>query len=178
MPAHVVDKIAVARRQIAEATLLFFERRDPIVIHTIVASAHQILIDLGKPRRIESAIKSTVRLRSKKAQTFIAKVNYPYNFFKHADRDADSKIDVGPLFELTQDVLMDAIVMLQRICGELPVEGKIFWHWFVSKNSESFDNVPDNGPIAAMQKQNVGSFSYTEIAAMIRLARVENQGPC
>ena len=42
------DKLDVIRRQIKEAVRLFFEERDRVVIHTIIASAHQILFVIGK----------------------------------------------------------------------------------------------------------------------------------
>jgi len=40
MDVHWVDKVEVARRQIREAVRLFFEARDLVVIHTVIASAH------------------------------------------------------------------------------------------------------------------------------------------
>lgn len=84
----------------------------PVVIHTIVASAHQILIDLGKKHGITSVVKNTKNLQKKEVKEFIKKINYPYNFFKHADNDPDSIINIEPLIEYTSDFIMDAIVML------------------------------------------------------------------
>ena len=133
MEAHWIDKQEVVRRQVREAVRLFFEERDPIVIHTLVASAHQILFDLGAPKDIASVVKNTEALRGAELQSFLRPINYPYNFFKHADKDADAKINVGPLERFTQDFIMDAVVMLQRLCGVIPLEAKVYWTWFVSK---------------------------------------------
>ena len=42
-----IDKREVAARQIAGAILMFFEGQEPVATHSVVAAAHQILIDLG-----------------------------------------------------------------------------------------------------------------------------------
>jgi len=75
-----IDKIEVARRQIREAVRLFFGARDPVAIHTLIASAHQILGDISDKRGAQSVLKNVKR------------VNYPFNFLKHADRDPRSTL--------------------------------------------------------------------------------------
>jgi hypothetical protein len=77
-----IDKTEVATRQIREAIRLFFEQRDSVVIHTIIASAHQIIFDLGRARGIESSVKNTTVLKGNEIQAFLKSINYPYNFFK------------------------------------------------------------------------------------------------
>ncbi len=36
---------------------MFFERRDPVAIHVLIASAHQILTDIGNERGIKGLLK-------------------------------------------------------------------------------------------------------------------------
>ena len=163
MEEIIIDKLDVVRRQIKEAVRLFFEKRDRVVIHTIIASAHQILFDLGKQTHVKSAIKNTVALRKPEIQEHLRTINYPYNFFKHADRHPRGRINIGPLERLTSDFIMDAIVMLQELAGDLPTEAKIYWFWFVSKYPQEFDNLPKDGMIAKMQKEGLSEWDFPTI---------------
>jgi hypothetical protein len=163
MITHWINKIEVVERQIKGAVRLFFARGDIVVIHTIIASAHQILFDIGKKNGIVSSIKNTQALKEKKIQDFLKKINYPYNFFKHADNDADGKINIGPLERFTSDFIMDAIVMLQGINNNMPIEAKIFWFWFVSKYPEDFANCPDDSVIKKFQEYHLAEWDFDEI---------------
>ena len=163
MEVHWIDKLEVVRRQIREVVRLFFEQRDSVVIHTVVASAHQIIIDLGSTKGITSSIKNTAALRGEELQRFLRSINYPYNFFKHADRDPDKKINIGPLERYTQDFIMDAIVMLQRLSGDIPIEAKVYWSWFVSKYPEDFHDCPAGGEIKKMQEQGLADWDFVTI---------------
>ena len=129
-----VTKIEVARRQLCIAIRLFFERRDPIAVHTLVAAGHQVLTDLG------SAVGGLALLTgSGQSAEHVRALTYAAKFFKHADKDPDGRVNIEPLTKLTAEFLMDAVVLLQRLTGELPIEGKVFWTWFVTKNRELFE---------------------------------------
>jgi hypothetical protein len=134
-PAPIwIDKREVAARQIAAAILMFFEDQDSVATHSVVAAAHQILIDLGAREDIHSIVKGPKAQRDRHAR-----LSFAANFFKHADRDADGNINVAPLKELTAEFLMDSVYLLQRISKQLPLEGKIYWHWFVKTRPELFE---------------------------------------
>ena len=163
-----ITKPDVVARQLAVAVRLFFEGGDPVVIHTLIAAAHQILVDLGKTHGIGSTVKNTAGLSQSEVQEFLRGINYPFNFFKHADRDSDDRINIGPLSRLTQDFIMDAVIMLQRLTGDIPLEAKIFWHWFVAKYPQEFDNLPEDGAIAKMQQLRIADMSFDEISALIK----------
>lgn len=167
MRTEWIDKVKVVNRQIKEAVRLFFNERDPVAIHTLIASAHQILFDLGKQKNIQSLLKNTASLRKSEVQKFIRQINYPYNFFKHADKDPNSKINILPLIDLTVDFIFDAIVMLQQITGELPYEAKIYWLWFVSKYHEGFDNLPKDSEIKKFQEVDLGNLEFKDINKFI-----------
>jgi hypothetical protein len=172
MEVHWIDKLDVVRRQIKEAVRLFFEQRDVVAIHTIVASAHQILFDLGKAKGVESAVKNTAALRSEEVQSFLRSINYPYNFFKHADRDPGVKINIGLLERFTSDFIMDAIVMLQRLSSDIPIEAKIYWFWFVSKYPEEFADCPDDGEIKKMQAEGIANWDFPTICQFLTFCDV------
>ena len=172
MEHDIVDKTAVASRLVKEAVWLFFNQRDNIAIHTVIASAHQILFDLGKKKEVVSAVKNPDQIEDSSFKEFLNSINFPYNFFKHADRDSEDKINVGPLSRMTEDFIMDAIVMLQRVSGEIPTEAKVYWHWFVSAYPEEFDNLPKDGHIATMQQAEFSSMSHKELAMFIEFVEV------
>jgi hypothetical protein len=172
METEWIDKVEVVNRQIKESVRLFFEQRDPVAIHTLIASAHQILFDLGKHKGVESVVKNTKVLEKKGTQELLKNINYPYNFFKHADRDPESKINVAPLIELTEDFILDAIVMLQGAVGSIPFEAKVYWFWFVSKHHEGFDNLPADSEIRKMQEQNIGEWDFSTILEFIKFVDV------
>ena len=172
MEHHVVTKTEAACRQVREAVLLYFEERDPIAIHTIVASAHQVLIDIGKRAGVQSIVKNPSALEGQDVQSFLRLVNYPYNFFKHADRDPDGLIDVGPLLSFTADFIMDAIVMLQNLTGSIPLEAKVFWAWFVSLHHDQFDNLPKDGEIARLQSMGLGEWPLPKIHSFLAFSKI------
>lgn len=169
---QIINKIDVATRQLREAIHLFFEQRDVIVIHTIVASAHQILVDLAVRAGASSVVKNTSALKEKEVQKFLETVNYPYNFFKHADHDPDKSINIEPLDRLTADFILDAIIMLQQLVDDIPIEAKIYWAWFVSYYHREFDNLPEDGEIAKMQKFKLGKMPFPEIVSFIEFADI------
>lgn len=170
--SQIVSKIDVVTRQIRTAILLFFEQRDIIVIHTTIASAHQILFDLGKLAGVTSVVKNTAALRDEEVQSFLHDVNYPYNFFKHADRDPDKNVDLGPMERLTADFIMDAVLMLQRLVGAIPTEAQIYWAWFVSYHHQEFDNLPADGEIAKMQQLELRRLSFPELVAFVQYSNL------
>jgi hypothetical protein len=176
MEKEVVNKLEVAERQLIEAISLFFEKRDKVTIHTIVASTHQVLFDVAKISNVESALKNTSALSKKEIREHLKSINYPYNFFKHADCDADSKINIGPLSRFTQDFIMDAVLMLQNLKGTIPVHAKIFWFWFVSEYPEEFSNLPPDGEIAKFQKENLASWSFEDISQFIKFCEIAEIG--
>ncbi len=158
-----IDKLDVARRQIKAAVRLYFREDDPVVIHTVVAAAHQVLFDIGKGEGVTGAIKNSNKLKPEEIQGYIRSINYPFNFFKHADRDSDNRINIGPLLRFTQDFLMDAIVMLQGLTSEIPIEAKVYWTWFVAKYPKDFEDVPRDGAIRRLQKLRLADWKLEDI---------------
>jgi hypothetical protein len=173
-----VDKIDVARRQIKTAVRLFFENGDPVAIHTLVAPAHQVLVDVGEDRGIHGAIKSAKLLQGADAKDYLASINFAFNFMKHADRDPNAKINITPLIRLTSDFLMDAILLLQRVSNDIPIEAKVFWAWFVSTYPEEFEDSLPDGPIQQMQQQmSVEKWDFKTIRQFLDFADVVGDLP-
>ena len=161
-----VTKTDVARRQLRAAIRFFFERRYPIIIHTLVAASHQVLTDLGNKSGIIGLLKG-------KGQSIdhIRSLNHAANFFKHADKDPEGRINIQPLTDLTAEFMMDAVVLLQRLAGEIPFEAKIFWTWFVTKHKELFE---DSGEaIQEMINVDVDPDDFAGFVTMLTLHEFE-----
>ena len=146
---------------------MFFERRDPVVAHSVISAGHQILTDIGAA----SGVDGLLRGRSQSLD-HIRPVNFAANFFKHADRDSSARINIEPLPDLNAEFLMDAVVMLQNIVGEIPTEGKIFWSWFVSKHPDLFENLSEKMvPRCADFDINVDDFE--QISALLTFSEIQ-----
>lgn len=169
-------KLDAATRLVVEAVRLYYDRRDIIAVHALVASAHQVLFDLGKGRGIAGTLKNTAGMRQNEVQDYLRRVNYPFNFLKHADRDPDARIDVGPLEKFSQDFIMDAVVMLQMIHDDLPFEAKVFWMWFVGKYPEEFGNLPEDSEIRRLQAVGVVDMDFSTISQFLRMWSLGTEG--
>ena len=163
-----VTKLDVVRRQLTAAIGLFFGESDAVAVHTLVAAAHQILVDLGQRKGIQSVVKNTSKMTTPETRQFLRTLNYPYNFLKHADQDPEDSMYVLPLNRFTQDFIMDAVIMLQSLAYEIPFEGKVFWHWYVSKYPAEFEDLPKNSEVAKMQKLQLADMSFGEIAMFLK----------
>jgi hypothetical protein len=167
-----IDKLEIARRQIIAAVRLFFEEGDPVAIHTLVAPAHQVLVDIGKGKNIHGAIKNAKALQSPDVGKYLEQINFAFNFMKHADRDGNAKVNVVPLHQLTSDFLQDAILLLQLISGSLPIEAKVSWIWFVSTYPEEFEGSLPDGPIQQMQHMGIEKWDFSTIRQFLTFANV------
>jgi hypothetical protein len=157
-----VDKVEVAQRQIKETVRMFFGERDPVAIHTLIASAHQILTDIGEKRGAKGAF----------ALKSVQRLNYPSNFLKHADRDPDAKINIGPMLRFSGDFIMDAILLLQQIASDTPMEAKVFWTWFVSKYPQEFADLPEGSEIKRLQEHKLADWDFRRISYFLEFADI------
>jgi len=167
-----LTKLDVVERQLKEAIELFYERRDIVTIHTIVASAHQILFDLANIEDVESFMKNKNKIPSDEFWQHIKNLNFPYNFFKHADRDPDEKINIAPLKRISADFLLDGILMFQSIQGNLFIEGKIFWAWYLSNYKEDFEDISNEPASSYLMGLELGDKSFEWILNLIRFGNL------
>ena len=123
-----INKLDAARRQLVEAIWLFFHRRDPVAIHTLVGASHQLLYDLAKAKDFKSFIKDFPALRPERKKDWIAIINKAQNFFKHANKDPSDEFDFRQ--EFTRFLLIDALDLYRQLAGEMFHEGKVYQTWF------------------------------------------------
>ena len=92
-PPQTVGKIDAASRQLNAAILLWFSEGDPVPIHTLACSAHQIVHDINRQRGGLDLIYDNLNFKDEYRRQVIKHLKQHYNFFKHADTDADASIE-------------------------------------------------------------------------------------
>jgi hypothetical protein len=93
-----LNKVDVARRQLATALEMWFADGDPVAIHTLAMAAHEIAIYLAKRQSwkdmtiYERAVNRAKAL-SKTTSEVHRRMKGPANFFKHADLDPGGEFE-------------------------------------------------------------------------------------
>jgi hypothetical protein len=125
------------RRQLRVAIRLFFERKDLIAVHTLTAAARGILRELARSHEIEG-IDTTIQKLSPETQKTLRRVfNEPQNFFKHADKDPNSKLKFP--YGTTQILLSEAAMLCYALSANPSAEVRMMVTWCAVKFPELCD---------------------------------------
>jgi hypothetical protein len=89
MTKNTLSKIEVAYRQLDIAIKLWFQEWDPIAIHTLVCSSHQIISDIIHYRGGSSPLFDNPYIKNGFEKIAKRHFHKYYNFFKHANHDPD-----------------------------------------------------------------------------------------
>lgn len=148
-----ISKLDAARRQLEAAMLLYFREADPVAIHSLAAAAHEILKDLsskfGSPMPIERTLAQALGKELAKKLGRLARE--PQNFFKHANRNAESILEFSP--GLTDLILLDSVVQYCSITGEQPPMLGAFIAWFAIQNPEVLENTSTHESILRAHRE-------------------------
>lgn len=137
-----ISKIDAAKSQLIEAINLFFEERDPVSIHTLAAASLQILYDhfddVGKVWDHNLMFHyNAIHIKDEYRGEWIALINEPKNFFKHADKDLkNGKTEIEFWPNVNHFYIMEAIRCLRIIEKDNHVwepEFRVFTAWYVKK---------------------------------------------
>ena len=90
MTKEKLSKIDVACRQLDTAITLWFQERDPVPIHTLACSAHQIISDITHHRGGHELLFDSTYIKDQFQNLAKRHFHKHYNFFKHADHDPDA----------------------------------------------------------------------------------------
>lgn len=123
----VLTKIDVARRQLVTAVRMFFFDWDVISLHTVAAAAHGVVRDVAQHRGASKSFKDSPLITMKSRPKFLRAVNYPQNFFKHADKDVRGKMVFR--YNGTPFFLLDAILLYVSLGESLTHEMHVFLMW-------------------------------------------------
>lgn len=114
---------------------MFFERKDPVAIHTLSWAGYQILIDLCAQKGIEREIEDSPILKEMgKLNEVVTAMRKPHNFFKHSDKDPNSTVKLFPDSNFL--LLLMACQYFLKLTGDLFYEGRILQTWFYLKYPE------------------------------------------
>lgn len=132
-----VSKLDVAKRELEHAIKLFFNYGDFVMIHLSICACEDILSGMGKATGVTS-IKRQLKdnIKPEKQKYVMDKLNAPYNFFKHADKDSTKLLKFAP--ESSEYTIWDCVNMYQRLTGEITGLMTSFRGWFMLKNKDLF----------------------------------------
>lgn len=147
-----ITKMHSAILQLKEAIELFFEERDPVSIHTLSSAALQIINDHIKTLDYNTAIHpNSPYIREEHRKDWIAAINGPKNFFKHADRDIKNGINEIDFETSVNDyIIYGAIHNLKNIDAKLYQDNivfSVFETWFIHNHPELFNKDMISSPI-------------------------------
>jgi hypothetical protein len=122
------------QRQLTVAIRLFFDKADPVAIHTLAGAAYQILYDLSKGQGFTGFVKGNLQVREEMRPKWERILNRGQNFFKHADRDPTEKFEFEP--EITRFFMFDAVLLYLQLTHRPFHEGTVYLAWFTIKYQE------------------------------------------
>lgn len=123
----ILSKLEVGVRQLNTAIRMFFSDDDVVSTHTVACAAHGVLRDLALHKGFKKSVKDSPLIANDARAEYLKAVNFPQNFFKHADQDPRGRMAFRyngvPLF------ILDAVVLAWALDVPLSHEMKIFLMW-------------------------------------------------
>ncbi len=143
MKPHVerVTKIDAARRQMRTAVRMFFEDKDTVSAYTLAAAVEGILGGLLKQKGEPHPFRDSDIIRPERKKEFVAILNRPRNFFKHAASDPNAVLEFHPL--MLTHALFECEMLYERYTGRALREGWFFFLWF----GFHYPDVVEPGPL-------------------------------
>jgi hypothetical protein len=179
-----ITKMHSAILQLKEAIELFFEERDPVSIHTLSSAALQIINDHIKTLDYNTAIHpNSPYIREEHRKDWIAAMNGPKNFFKHADRDIKNGINEIDFETSVNDyIIYGAINNLKNIDTNLYQNNIIFLvfeTWFIYNHSKFFNKDLIASPITNFENIEIdiamdNKKSFLELLKIIKDYNINN----
>lgn len=164
-PNETVTKIEAARRQLREAIVMFFERRDMIAVHTLAAASLQVLTDVGASKGIYGFLKGDLHvIREDKKKEVRQVLSEAQNFFKHADKDPDGSHDFKP--NATPLYLLDAAQLEQQLCKTLQPASGAYLVWAALKYPDTLD---ENFAKAVVEKADTVGLKSDDFDVFLKL---------
>lgn len=108
-----INKLQAARRQLREAIRLWFTAGDPVAVHCLVGSSHQIIHDLNSQKGGRDLLYDTLVIKDEFRKEWIRLIKNPYNFLKHADRDSDRTVNLDT--ELTEFFILFSLLGMELL---------------------------------------------------------------
>ncbi|MBI5622180.1 MAG: hypothetical protein HY924_00230 [Elusimicrobia bacterium] len=128
-----LTRLEAARRQLDQAIRLFFQRSDPVSIHTLTTASLEILRTLAKRKGLKTWGQEWMScVRPERRKEFWEKLREAQGFFKHADQGPlDLEIEFSP--KTTEFLIYEAVEAYPKLAGTQFSAGAAFWVWFFIK---------------------------------------------
>jgi len=139
-----ITKLDGARRHLDQAIRLFFEDRDPLVVHTLAAAAQGTLRDIARVNdsQFKSILHDHPDIPDDHRKDWVNALNAPRNFFKHADRDPQGVLEFDPSVNIS--TLLDAVLLCGSLSNEYLSAANVFMGWFTTKFPEMRNSISNN----------------------------------
>ena len=123
----VLTKIDIAEAQLRAAVRMFFESWHPVPVYTLANAAREIVTSIAKQIGVKTAAEDISNIMGITTKSFVGPLVSTANFFKHADRDADTVL----LFyeDDVRHMLTTASCHFEDVTKGLPLEAAIFRFW-------------------------------------------------
>jgi hypothetical protein len=161
----VLNKFEVAKLQIDTAIKIFFYDWDVVSQHVLVASAHQILHDIAKKKKLRYSFKDSQLIDNKKRGKYIKAVHVPQNYFKHSLKDFKNRLIFR--YQLTQLYLYDTIRMYCLLGNKITKEMATFLMWFQLRYPDIFCFEEAENDLAKIRKGTTDPKSFKLLARVL-----------
>ncbi|TXI37096.1 MAG: hypothetical protein E6Q51_04135 [Methylophilus methylotrophus] len=160
-----LSKTDVVRRQLNTGIRMFIFDWDPVALHTVVSAGHEVARDLAHSTGIKKSIKDSPLLSESERKKFIDAVNYPQNFFKHADRDPHSRMAFR--YRLIPLFILDAVMQYIAIGEESTHEMKVFLIWVQLKYPSLLRYEPVEADLSKIRSTTKNPNSFRALAKVL-----------
>lgn len=134
MTIETISKLDVACRQLDTAITLWFRECDPISIHLLACSSHQIISDIIHHRGGHDPLFDSPYIKPGFKDVAKRHFHKHYNFFKHANRDPDGSIEFNP--SAPQYFIVNSILGLEQLNVKHNLLRTAFFLYFGFHNPE------------------------------------------
>ncbi len=137
-----VLKLEVAARQLDAAICTFFDAGDPVVIHSLAASAANIFSDVAEHRNVGVSWRTYLQNDNNLTVAELKSILHrSWNFFKHADRDPDAELEFE---EIDSEHLMFLAILDAGTLCPISCPMQAFQLWYIAAYP---DNFPSSEPV-------------------------------
>jgi len=163
----LVSKLDAARRQLTMAIKLFFNSQDVVVIHVLVANAHDLLRGLCKSQGVRAFIGDLdlELVKPEKRKEFLNMMRKDQNYFKHHNFRTDEVLKFH--YGATDFVIWDACRLYSELTNEQVPEFALFTAWFFYQNPDLFKLSTEQ----KLQRGGIGDAPHIVANLAIRTAR-------
>jgi len=156
----VLSKFDVAERQFNQAVSLFFDRADPVSIHTLAEASFQVLYDIRVKFDGVSLVRDSEYVRPERKKEWNGYMVASRNFFKHADRDPDEVHEFKDVFNHFS--LIDAANLYLTAKKAWTSETLLYVSWFFMAYPDLIDEESALGAHVAQVKSRGNQFDITD----------------